>query len=1002
MAGMSIIAKLGLSSKDFSQALTKVEKEGTSFATKFGSALKSAMKVAGTAIAGFATKGAVDFASFEKGITEVFTLIPDAGKKAFKQLEDGVRSLSTEMGVDLNDAVKGLYQALSAGIPADNAIDFLRTASKASIAGVATLETSVGALTTILNGYGMEATEAGKVSDVLFSVVKQGVTNFTELGQNVGKVTPIASALGVSIEELASMFVTLTKQMGAGKTAEAGTALRSMLAELGKEGMKASKNFQELGLGTFPQFIASGGKVTDALKLMKDNAEKNNKTLMDMFRGVEAGNGALMVMTQNGEMTSEALKGIAKDAGAVDVAFGQLDATTSADFAKLTATLKDLSIEFGSAFIPLIKELLPDTQQGLAGAKDSIKAFGDSVAQIVRFVKDFAVEIGILVAGIATYKAGLILADVATIAFGANLTGLSRGMKGLKIAMGALLIGDFTKAIGGATIALKAIGAVLVANPIGILIAGLTAVIAPIVLFKKELADMTELAKEGAKQMREKLIKEVEDLGDKAEAGKKRIADLDAELAKLQEKRDLQINPLPPIEDVRDFFDLLKDQIKLDKDRKEALEIQIKLQKQRVEKAQEDVELQKKINAEYSDQADAEKESLVRSKYLNQEIIKLNAEEEKLKKLMVEELGLRVKIGDQVDLLVAEREKEWQVSEDIKKAIEDTNRAYQLSLTEAGKITLEQEKIKKLEEEKKELIQKAKDARVLEAGEAQKLIGIEKEILGSRKKIADIIKDQMIQAHQDEIKKIDDKKQVIEKLLQTEKDRLEVVQDAKEAKDKEVQALRDGLAEAEKELDKFRQFFKKDFNGKLRINTSELVKEFNKLKRAGTLPNNVKTIRDYKTLIQEQAKLALATRDDIIKKGKIAFLEQQKLHDAEKTALQNKQTIEAQINAKKQAIINKEQAIEDIKAGNADKLVDATDEMASAMDSMRDFKIIPPQIPGTLVDAVNTQSQSLDDINRGVSNLLNKPNKIDDLDKVNKEATQQQILDKLGGFFVNQ
>ena len=999
--GMSIIAKLGLSSKDFSQALTKVEKEGTSFATKFGTAVKSAMKVAGTAIAGFATKGAVDFAGFEKGITEVFTLIPDAGKKAFKELEDGVRSLSTEMGVDLNDAVKGLYQALSAGIPADNAIDFLRTASKASIAGVATLETSVGALTTILNGYGMEADEAGKVSDVLFSVVKQGVTNFTELGQNVGKVTPIASALGVEIDELASMFVTLTKQMGAGKTAEAGTALRSMLAELGKEGMKASKNFQELGLGTFPQFIASGGKVTDALRLMKDNAEENGKSLMDMFRGVEAGNGALMVMTQNGEMTSEALKGIAKDAGAVDVAFGQLDATTSADFAKLMATLKDLSIEFGSAFMPLIKELLPDTKQGLAGAKESIKAFGDSVAQIVRFVKDFAVEIGILVAGIATYKAGLILADVASVAFGANLAGLSRGMKGLKIAMGALLIGDFTKAIGGANVALKSLGAVLVANPIGMLIAGLTAVIAPIVMFKKELSNMTDLAKEGARQMRENLIKEVEALANKAEAGSKKIADLDAELEKLQDKRDLQINPLPPVQDVRDFFDLLKEQIKIDKERKEALEIQIKLQKERVEKAREDVELQKEINAEYTNQADAEKESLLRSKYLNQEIIKLNEEEEKLKKLMVEELGLRVKIGDEVDLLVAERGKELQVQEDIKKALDDTNRAYQLNLTEAGRITLEQEKIEKLEKEKKELIDKARKARVLEAGEAQKLIGIENQILGARKNIADLIKNQMIQAHQDEIKEIDKKNQEIDKLLQTEKDRLKVVQDAKEAKDKEVQALRDGLAEAEKDLDNFRKFFNRDFNGALKIDTKELTKEFNKLKKAGELPDNVETIRDYKALIEEQAKMALQTRDDIIEKGRIAFQEQKALHDEEKLALKNKEIIENQINAQKEAIIKKEEEIEEIKKKNAEELVSATGEMATAMEAMKDFKVTPPQIPGTLVDAVNSQSASLGEINKGVKDFLNKDLSVD-VDDVSQEATQLQILNQLKGYFINQ
>lgn len=1002
MAGMSIIARLGLSSKDFSSALNKVEKEGTSFATKFGSAIKSAMRVAGTAIAGFATKGAVDFTKFEKGITEVFTLIPDAGEKAFKQLEDGVRSLSVEMGVDLNDAVKGLYQALSAGIPADNAIDFLKTASKASIAGVATLETSVGALTTILNGYGMEADEAGRVSDVLFSVVKQGVTNFTELGQNVGKVTPIASALGVSIEELGAMFVTLTKQMGAGKTAEAGTALRSMIAEIGKEGMKASKNFNELGVGSFTQFLSNGGKVSDALKLMKDHAEKNGKTLMDMFRGVEAGNGALMLMTKNGEMTSEALKGITKDAGSVDVAFGQLDATTSADFSKLMATLKDLSIEFGNAFSPLIKELLPDTKDGLSGVKESIKNFGQAIARVIKFVKDFAVEIGVLVAGIATYKAGLILANSASVVFGATLTGLPRSFKLLKIAMGALMIGNFTKAIVASGVALKSLGAILVANPIGLLIAGLTAVIAPIVLFKKELADQTEKAKESARVIRENLAKEIENLGDKVKTGAKEVKNLDDEIAKMQKKRDIQIFGKPPIDEAKDFFDIIRDTFEQDRARNKEIEKQLELAEKQLEEAKKNRDLQIQINKDVNGYTDEKREALVETGLLAEEILKVQEAEKKVKELTLEHLENRVKITDNVDLLITERLKEKQVAEDINLAIEKTNKNFELQKTEAGKIVLEQEKIAELEKEKKDLIDKAKDARVLEAGEARKLQGIENGILTARKNIRDIIKDQMIKAHQDEIDEIDLKNQEVDKLLKLEQDRLGVVQDAKDAKAKEVQALRDALGEAQKDLDAFKKFWRVDFNGALKINVKELREEFKELKKAGELPDNVKTLKDFEDLIRHQSSVSKSTRDDIIEQGRIAKAEHDELIAQEKTALANKKAIEGQINAQGLAKIAKEKELEDIKSQTSDELVSATGEMATAMDKMKDFKVIPPQIPGTLVDAVNSQSNSLDDINQGMTNLLNKPTTIDDLDKVNKETTQQQILDKLGGFFVNQ
>ena len=265
----SILAKMGMDTTEFSQSLEKVEKKTKKFSDKFGTFIKNGVKVASVAIGAFAVKGIKDLVEFDKKINEVFTLMPDISKSTMDSMQDDVRKLAVSMGVDLTDAVNGLYQAISAGIDPDNAVTFLEGASKTAIAGVASLEDSVGALTTILNGYGLEAKHTTKVSDVLFSVVKNGVTTMTELGQNIGKVTPIASALGIQIDEVGAMFATLTKQMGSGKTAEAGTAIRSMLAELAKAGMKASDNFKMIAGVSFPDFVKAGGSVQEALMKMK-------------------------------------------------------------------------------------------------------------------------------------------------------------------------------------------------------------------------------------------------------------------------------------------------------------------------------------------------------------------------------------------------------------------------------------------------------------------------------------------------------------------------------------------------------------------------------------------------------------------------------------------------------------------------------------------------------------------------------------------------------------
>ncbi len=114
--------------------------------------------------------------------------------------------------MNLDDAVGGLYQALSAGIPPDNAIEFLRTSGKAAVAGVSNIETAVDGISSVLNAYSMGMQGTGKISDLFFETVRLGKTTFDELAQNIGKVAPIANSAGVGIDQLFGAYATLTKQ----------------------------------------------------------------------------------------------------------------------------------------------------------------------------------------------------------------------------------------------------------------------------------------------------------------------------------------------------------------------------------------------------------------------------------------------------------------------------------------------------------------------------------------------------------------------------------------------------------------------------------------------------------------------------------------------------------------------------------------------------------------------------------------------------------------------
>ena len=79
---------------------------------------------AGAALAAFGAASLKEFASFEKGMLEVFTLLPGISKKAMDKMSDQTLELAQKMGTLPEEVVPALYSALSAGVPPGNVFNF--------------------------------------------------------------------------------------------------------------------------------------------------------------------------------------------------------------------------------------------------------------------------------------------------------------------------------------------------------------------------------------------------------------------------------------------------------------------------------------------------------------------------------------------------------------------------------------------------------------------------------------------------------------------------------------------------------------------------------------------------------------------------------------------------------------------------------------------------------------------------------------------------------------
>jgi len=384
--------------------------QGTAMSALKGVAVvaASAAAVASVALGGLAIKGTKDFIAFEGQMNEVFTLLPNISGKAMGEMSEQVSNFSKEFGVLPEKTVPALYSAISAGVPKENVFTFLETAQKAAVGGVTELETAVDGISSVVNAYGDDVIGAGEASDLMFTAVKKGKTNFEELSNSLFQVIPTASSLGVEFGDVTAALATMTAQ--GTPTNVATTQMRQALVELSKEGGSTSDTFKDLAGKSFKDFVAEGGNVQGAMQLLEGHAEDTGVGVNDLFGSVEAGNAALALTGKGTESFSENLEAMSNSTGATDAAFNTMEQGIGRSIAKIKANIAVMSKDIGKKLGPTVKKLadkfieyMPVIQSAVETAMDKVSAAFDliinstlvtSAVELFNTIKEKATELG--------------------------------------------------------------------------------------------------------------------------------------------------------------------------------------------------------------------------------------------------------------------------------------------------------------------------------------------------------------------------------------------------------------------------------------------------------------------------------------------------------------------------------------------------------------------------------------------------------------------------------
>ncbi len=340
------------------QKVSEVGEKISGVGEKIGGAGKSMAPVTG-AITAAGTAAVAAAGNFETSFAKLST-IADFSKVSADDMRAQILEVSNQYGISASDIAEAAYSAISAGQDTSDAVQFVANSMKLAKAGFTDSGTSIDTLTTIMNAYGDASGSAADIADRLITAQNLGKTTVAELGSSMGKVIPTAAMYGVSLDNLASAYVTTTKNGIA--TAESTTYINGMLNELGKSGSTASEILKKKTGKSFKELMDDGQSLSDVLAIVQQAADDSGKSMADMFSSQEAAKAAATI-TQHADDYTAAMDAMAQSGGKTAEAFAVVDDTAAVSVEKLKTSVQNAAITFGEMLLPIVENVVAHIQQ---------------------------------------------------------------------------------------------------------------------------------------------------------------------------------------------------------------------------------------------------------------------------------------------------------------------------------------------------------------------------------------------------------------------------------------------------------------------------------------------------------------------------------------------------------------------------------------------------------------------------------------------------------------
>lgn len=449
MADHSILVELGVNMTNFSRDLTRASNQLSGFgrnAQQIGQSMATGFGVAAAGIGaglGVAVKTAADFDTAMRKAGA----IAGANTQEFNAMKESALQLGATTSKSGSEVAGAMTELAAKGFDANQVIAAMPGIISAAEASGEDLALTSDTVSSALNAFGMEASDATKVADVMAMTANKSAAGIEDLQYAFKYAATPAAQLGISMEELAAATGIMTSAGLKGE--QAGTTLRASLLRLVDPPRAAANQMRDLGFtatnadGSFKSLETIVGELSKSMDGMTDSQKA--AALSTIF-GTESVSGMMALIAKGPAELGKFSDALENSGGASQKAADQMKAGIGGALENLQGAFESVLITIGDQLVPVVQFLanaLSGLLQWFNGLNDGVKQFlviGTAIVGVLALVGAGFGALLMFVGGVVSGFAALapVFAAIST-ALGAVAGTIGLTVSGLGLLVAAVL-----------------------------------------------------------------------------------------------------------------------------------------------------------------------------------------------------------------------------------------------------------------------------------------------------------------------------------------------------------------------------------------------------------------------------------------------------------------------------------------------------------------------------------------------------------------------------------